>query len=435
MKNIQKNPYEGKKLLLIGGVQSSSDMIDLCHRNRIQFGVTDYIKDSDIKKKADYSYDVDGFDVDGIAELCMNEGYDGVITEYIDRVLPIAADVAEKINAYSPFTVEQIKMSTDKDYFKHTCMKYGVPVPRLYEINSEEDLENNPDIDFPVLVKPVDNSSSRGLQVCHTMKELKEGLIEAKKSSHSGNVLVEAYLPYDEINVTYIAQDGDIQLAAIHDRYFNESQDGVMKVPDMYIYPSKYTQIYYETVNEKVINMLKEIGIKNGSLFMQAVVHENQVYFYEAGMRLNGCKTYQILEYENDYNTQEHLIYYCLTGDMGEHQDFDARFHKWYATWNVIAKPGKKCEKILNEDALNSYPWLIKIDKAYIEGDKIRENSAGTLLQLVARIHLMADSKEQLFERIAKVHDLFDVLDENGESIIFPGHDIDDLKEKINYDL
>ena len=69
-----------------------------------------------------------------------------------------------------------------------------------------------------------------------------------------------------------------------------------MKVPDMYIYPSRYTNIYYETVNEKVINMLKGIGIKNGSLFIQAVVHDGKVYFYEAGMRLNGCKTFEILE-------------------------------------------------------------------------------------------------------------------------------------------
>ncbi len=426
---MNTNPdVSGKKLLLIGALESATDLLDLCHRNGVELGVTDNIPTAAIKKVADYAYNVDAFDIDAMAQLCKEEGYEGVITEYVDRLLPKAADVAEKIGAYSPFTKEQIRMSADKDFFKRTCMKYGVPVPHLYEGDYS-------DIEFPVLVKPVDNSSSRGLCVCYNMKELEEGLDEAKKSSHSGRVIVEAYLPYDEINVTYIAQDGDIQLAAIHDRYFNKDQEGLIKTPDMYIYPSRYTNLYYETVNDKVIHMLKGIGVKNGSLFMQAVVHRGQVYFYEAGMRLNGCKTYEILEYENDYNTQEHLMYYCLTGDMGKYQNFDARFKKWYATWNVVGLPGRIVAKFVNREALNSYPWLIKFDPNYAVGDKIREHTEGTLLQLAGRIHLMADTKEQLFERIQKLYDLFDVVDENGESIILPGHDVEDLKKRLDYEL
>ncbi len=426
---MKSNPdVSGKKLLLIGALESAADLLDLCHRNHVSLGMTDFNENSYVKTISDGAYYVDALNIDELVRLCDREGFDGVITEYVDRLLPIAADVADEIGAYSPFTKEQIRMSTDKDFFKHTCMRYGVPVPRLYEGDFS-------DVEFPVLVKPVDNSSSRGLCVCNNMEELQEGLQEAKKSSHSGRVIVEAYLPYDEINVTYVAQDGDIQLAAIHDRYFNTAQEGLIKTPDMYIYPSRYTDLYYKTVNDKVINMLKEIGVKNGSLFMQAVVHDGRVYFYEAGMRLNGCKTYEILEYENDYNTQEHLMYYCLTGDMGEHRNFDARFGKWYATWNVVGLPGRKVAKFVNREAFSSYPWLIKFDPNYAVGDKIREHTEGTLLQLVGRVHIMADNKEQLYERIQKLYDLLDVVDENGESIILPGHDVEDIKKRLDYEL
>lgn len=432
---MSENPnIKGKKLLLLGGVQTAAGLVDICHRNGAFLGVTDYNKGTYIKQIADEAYDVDAFDIDAVSKLCKEKNYSGVITQFVDRVLPLAADVAENIGAYSPFTKEQINMSVDKEYFKRTCLEYGVPVPRLYEITSDQDIENC-EIEYPVLIKPVDNSSSRGLCVCHNAKELKAGLEISRKSSHSGRVIVEAYLPYDEINVTYIAQDGDIQLAAIHDRYFNETQKGVMKVPDMYIYPSRYTGLYYEKVNEKVINMLKGIGVKNGSLFMQAVVHDGNVYFYEAGMRLNGCKTYEILECENDYNTLEHLAYYCLTGNMGRYQKFDANFKKWYATWNVIGIPGRMCDRYMNLDALNSYPWVIKVGKSYAPGTKIREHTEGTLLQLVSRIHIMADNKEQLFERIEKMQDLFKVVDEEGNNVFLPGHNVDDLRKRIDYDL
>ena len=434
--NMNQNPnIEGKKMLLMGGIQTAAGLIDICHRNGALLGVTDYNKGTYIKKIADEAFDVDASDIDAVVRLCKEHGYSGVITQFADRVLPFAADVAEGIGAFSPFTKEQIGMSIDKSFFKRMCMKYEVPVPKLYDITSEEDIDKDGAVEYPVLVKPVDSSSSRGLVVCRNAEELKVGLRIAKEASHSGRAIVEAYLPYDEINVTYIAQDGDIQLAAIHDRYFNESQKGVMKVPDIYIYPSRYTNLYYEIVNDKVINMLKGIGIKNGSLFMQAVVHNKQVYFYEAGMRLNGCKTYEILECENNYNTLEHLAYYCLTGNMGRYQKFNARFKKWYATWNVIGVPGALCDRYLNLDALNSYPWIIKIGKSYAPGNKVREHTEGTLLQLVARIHLMADNKEQLFERIQKMHELFNVVDDKGNSIILPGHDVEDLRTRIDYEL
>ena len=47
----------------------------------------------------------------------------------------------------------------------------------------------------------------------------------------------------------------------------------------------------------------------------------------------------------------------------------------------------------------------------------------------------MADNKEQFFERIRKMQDLLDVVDENGNSIILPGHDVEDLKKRIDYEL
>ena len=89
----------------------------------------------------------------------------------------------------------------------------------------------------------------------------------------------------------------------------------------------------------------------------------------------------------------------------------------------------------MNLEALESYPWIIKAGKSYAPGTRVKEHTEGTLLQLVARVHLMAENKEQFFERIRKMQDLLDVVDENGNSIILPGHDVEDLKKRIDYEL
>lgn len=424
----------GKKLLLIGGINTTADLVDLAHRNGVLVGVADYNKGTLLKSLADFVHDISIYDEDAVVNLIKEEGYDGVISAFNERLGPVNRRIAERIGKWAPMTVEQLQMSTNKKFFKHTCEKYGVPVPREYTISFVEDIETA-DIQYPVIIKPVDSSSSVGVMPCHNAKELEEGYRNAITHSKSGDVIVEQYLPYDEINVTYIAQDGDIQLVAIHDRYFNTEQKSATKAPDLYIYPSRYTNMYLEKYNHLVIDMLKGIDVQNGSLFVQAIVYEGQVYFYEAGMRLNGCKTYQILEYENDYNTLERLMQLALTGSMGERVQFNPKFKRWYATLNVLGEPGATIAEIRGEKALNTYPWLIHIAKRYNPGDTIPADSAGTLVQDTTRIHLYADTKEELVERIDRVNELYQLLDPNGRNIILKPHDTNEVLAGLDYEL
>ena len=429
-----KSDLRGKKLLLIGGLNTTADLIKLAHRNGVKIGVADYNKNTYVKGLADYAHDISVVDENSVIELFKRENYDGIITAFNEMLGPYTSRIAEKLEKPFPFTVEQLKMSTNKKFFKQTCLEYGIPGPQEYAITSVNEIYNAK-IEYPVIIKPVDSSSSIGVTPCYSAEELVEGYQNAVEHSRSGDVIIEQYLPYDEINLTYIAQAGDIQLAAIHDRYFNTTQKSATKAPDLYIYPSRYTDIFIEKYNDLIINMLSGMGIKNGSLFIQAIMHDGKLYCYEAGIRLNGCKTYQILEYENDFNTFEHLMEYALTGSMGEYVKFNPKFKHWYATLNVLGKPGATIGAFKGIEELETYPWLIHIARRNRIGDTIPADSAGTLIQDTTRIHLFADTKKELIERINKVNELYQITDTNGENIILTPHDTNDIYKGLNYDL
>lgn len=429
-----KEDLKGKKILLIGGLNNTIDLIDLAHRNGVIVGVADYNHGTLAKSLADYSYDIDAYNEDAMANLILSEHFDGVITAFNERLGPIVRKLADRLHLTTPFTVEQLSMSTNKKHFKHTCQKYDVPVPKEYIVKSIGDIHNQT-ITYPVIIKPVDSASSVGVTPCFNASELELGFKHAMKYSKVGDIIVEQYVPYDEINMTYIAQNGDIQLAAVHDRYFNMEQKSATKAPDLYIYPSRYTDLILEKYNSSIIRMLKGIGVTNGSLFIQAVVNGEQLYCYEAGMRLNGCKTYQILEVENDYNTFERLLLLALTGSMGEYCSFNPKFKRWYATINVLGIPGKTIAEVRGEKALNSYPWLIHIARRDGVGHTIPIDSAGTLVQDTTRIHIMADTKEELMERINKANELFQMLDQDGNSVLLEPHDTNEVLALLDYDL
>jgi len=114
---------------------------------------------------------------------------------------------------------------------------------------------------------------------------------------------------------------------------------------------------------------------------------------------------------------------------------FNPKFKKWYATLNVLGIPGSTIAEIKGEKALNTYPWLIHIARRDGVGHTIPADSAGTLVQDTTRIHVVADSKEELMERINKVNTLFQMLDKDGNSVLLKPHDIEEVLAGLDYDL
>ena len=78
---------------------------------------------------------------------------------------------------------------------------------------------------------------------------------------------------------------------------------------------------------------------------------------------------------------------------------------------------------------------MIHIAKRYKEGDTIPADSAGTLVQDTTRIHVVADTKEELMERIDKVNELYKIIDPEGRNIILTPHDTEEVLRGLNYEL
>lgn len=420
----------GKRLLIIGGLNNLDDLLELAHRNGIFVGVTDRNPNTYLKKLADAAYDVDATDLDALDRLIRMEHYDGIFSNFTDVLLPYMAQLGKRTMLPVPFNEQQCRLSVDKTYFKQVCRQFDVPVPQEYTLEEAYTLSR-----FPLIVKPVDSSGSRGISVCHTIDELEAAAQKAAQSSRTQRILLEEYIDGNEINITYIVQNGTVQLAAIHDRYFNEAQPDVLRVPDLYIYPSRYDSLYRETVHPAIQRMIRGLGIQNGSLFFQACVKEDRIVIYEAGMRLNGCKTYQILSVENSYNTMEHLMEFALTGSMGQTIPLSSRFHHWYATVNVLGKPGKKIARIEGMKKLQSQPWVVAIAPLYRENDTIPPHSAGTLLQDTTRIHVKADTKDELIEHIRTVNDTYRLIGTENKDLVLPPHNLEEIWRNLNYDL
>lgn len=411
---------KGKKLLVLGGTNLSCEIIKEAKAMGAYVIVTDYHKDSPGKRLADKSFDISVADVNKVVELINKEHIDGVITGFADSILMYYLDICEAAGLPCYASREQIEISTNKAKFKKLCREHDVPVVKEYDIHSPLTIEDVKEIRFPVVVKPVDNSGSRGVFICRNENELIEGYNKALIFSTSGQVIVEDLMSGDEVTIFYILQDEQVQLIAMADKYTTIQYGGVPTQPSAYIYPSKYLTSYKNLLDEKVKKMFKSRCFKNGILFIQSFVKNGQCIFYEMGYRLTASLEYKIEDKIIGVNPLKLLINYALTGQMSKvdlGRIINPDFNSFGCNVTFSAKPGRIGAIKGVQDVLK-IPGVLDVVNSHELGDEIPSSAEGTFSQIVSRVFAEADSIEHLVSVIDSITSTLKIYRDDGEEMI-----------------
>ena len=419
------NNFKGKKLLIIGATISECDIVLHAKAAGIYTIVADYLPDSPAKKIADKAVLIDALDVDALVNLCKEEKIDGVITGFVDILLRPYMEVCKRLGLPCYITEKMLSMSTNKVDFKNTCDKYGVPVPQTYLMGNKIDDKTLARITFPVFVKPLDGSGSRGAGVCNNEKELKERFEEAVSYSASGIAIIEDYICGREFLLDYIAANGDFRLLSIFDRFKASDRASAINYSTISISPSKAVDFYLEKINPGVINMFKSEGFTDGVLFMQGYFDGKNVKFFEMGCRLGGSY-YNHEQACLGYNAIDMIIQFAMTGKMVEDiktiSEESAKYKKFALDCNYLLKGyDETVAKITGMDKVEALPECIEIQKFHDVGYHYSKDRTVDRPIMVAEI--VADNKDEVTRLVNFINKEYDVFNERGESL---------LMEKLN---
>jgi len=391
--------------------------------------VADYDENAPAKIMADKASMVSATDIDAVVNLIKEEKIDGVLTGFIELLLPYYQQVCEKAQLPCYASKEHIDYATNKNKFKQLCRDYNVPVVEEYKIDYpfyKADCEN---ISYPVLIKPSDNTAGRGISICYNTDELIENYRKTLSFSPSKQVIVEKYMPWKEVTIFYTIQDGNVFLTAIADRYIQNRQNKSIPLPVAYIFPSKYLQDYINSLDSKVVNMFKSVGVQNGMIFIQSFVKNGNFVFYEMGFRLTATLEYHILSKTNNINILEHLTYFAVTGKMSENELYKTivpTSDKFGGNITFLIKPGI-IGKIEGEHEVLKLQGVTACFLSYKEGDEIPEQAVGTLLQVIARVLFVSNSKLELINVMDAIHSVFKVYSKTGENLLLKTFDTKEL--------
>ena len=412
---------KGKRLLYLGGIKRAAYVVMRARELGIYVIVADYNEDSPAKVVADEGVLVDAMDVEALVSLCIQKSIDGILTGYADILMPVCKKVAEKLGLYCYYTETLLSASTNKEDFKELCRQYQVPVPKTFNVNKENFKDKAYELTYPVFVKPIDASGSRGANACKTPKEFIDNYEYALSFSKKQLVTVEEFLHGTEFILDYLVLNGMPYLLSFADRYTSDKSRAAINSPNLMVMPSRYFEKYKADVDENVCNMLKACGLENGLVFLQGYANDENITFYEMGCRLGGTWPY-IDEYFTSINPLDLLFNYSITGEMLSpklEKLIDADFDGYGGIIYFLAnKPEGYIYKVRGLDKLEKIPGVVNIMIFSDQGENFDSNRQ-TDIRLLS-VHIVGDSLEELMQRINIVYENVDYLDENGRSLLQP---------------
>ena len=420
--------FEGKKLLILGGNPETTPLVEIANRMGIKTIVSSGRHTDPAKKAAWKAYDVDGMDVPGLIALANEEKVDGVLVGVADILVPSYCKVCETLNLPCYATQKIVDVFAFKDVFKATCERYGVHgIPEFY-LDAEMKQEDLDKIVYPVMVKPVDNGGGVGMTVAYNEDELREGVRIALEASYKKRFIVEKYMQCEDMGMYYTFKDGVCSASCIYDRYTTDEQPGLSRVCLGGTYPSKHLDEYFSRMHENAVRMFKEIGIKNGILMLSGFFENGEFYVYDTGFRLQGEAPHLLMKAIHGFDQREMLIRFALTGSEGDvdlAKDDDTYLRgKHAATLWFLLKKGK-IAKIEGLDAWKDDPCAIENIQRLHEGDEVLPEWIGNEKQVLTRLYLVCDTKEQLAERLKHYMATVHVYNEAGEDLCLKGFDVD----------
>jgi len=306
-----------KRLLMLGGAMQQIPIIKMAKEMGHYVITCDYTPENPGHKFADEYYNVSTTDLDGVLELAKKVKPDGIIAYASDPAAPTAAYVSEKLGLPgNPY--ESVKLCTEKDLFRAFLKEHGFNCPQARGYKTYEEAYAEIDrFKFPVMVKPVDSSGSKGVVKIFSKDELKAAVEEALSYSRGKRFIVEEFIVKKGYQVSGdgFSYNGKLVFTS----YGNELYSGAGGTREYValgeFWPSLLTPEQKAKVDDELQRLITALGMKTCAYNIEVIIDENDTpYVLELGPRNGGSYIPQLIQYATGID----LVKYTILGALGE---------------------------------------------------------------------------------------------------------------------
>ena len=370
---------------------------------------------------ADQFYQINVFDMEGVKEIAVKEKVDFLITVCADQILLVVAKISEELGLPCYVDYETAKLVSDKKLMKKRFIERGIPTTR-FVIMESFDASLAKDLQYPLIVKPVDAYSSKGVRKVMNAGELQRAFEEAKAISRAKNVIVEEFFEGEEISVDLFVKNGKAEILCLSNCDEVKDEDHVV------IFRGRCPVHASETLKKKVREVCQQIAdaftLKNSPMLVQMLTDGERISVLEFCARTGGAMKWLLIKYASDVDVIPAVI--DLTLGKEAMIDVKSPKHAFIVNDFIYCREGiydhlEGFEEQLRLGNITDYHCLRPI-KTKFSGHVLSSTDR------IAGVTIQADSLEELNLKQAAFVQGVRVIDENGRDMM--RHDLfPDLKE------
>jgi biotin carboxylase len=292
-----------KKILFLGAAHAQVPIIREAKRRGYYIITCDYEPDNPGHVLADEYHNISTTDEEGVLRLAAKVNPDLVLAYASDPAASTAAYVSEKLglpgNSY-----ESIRLLSQKHLFRDLLKNNRFNYPRIVSFERHElpEIDGIP-LEYPVIVKPVDSSGSKGVTVVDSFRGVRYAAEYALSFSRSERIIIEECI--DPLNGDLHGDgfflNGELVFSMIGDHIYNGKVNPLN--PAGTSWPSVASPFYIEEIKRQVESIARLAGYSDGPVNIEARINrEGKVYIMEIGPRSGGHFVPQAICHATGFN-------------------------------------------------------------------------------------------------------------------------------------
>jgi len=359
---------------------------------------------------ADVFYHVNIFDINAIKEIALKENVDFILTVCADQVLLVVAKLSEMLGLPCYIDYKTAQDVSDKIRMKRIFKEVGVPTTDFIETKFL-DLSAVSHLSYPLVVKPVDAYSSKGVRKAENLKELKQYYAEAQAISRSGGVIVEEFFAGDEISVDAFVVNGKAKVLSV-------TNSEKIKYDDRFVifrgrYPAAASDVLLKKIEDIAQKIATGFGLVNSPLLIQLLNNGNDVSVLEFCARTGGNMKWLLIKYSCGVD----VITATIDITLGLEPDLTIKD----TGHNIVVNDFIYCysgvfDHFEGFDDMVKQGYINEFHPVRIKGTEMR--GANSSSDRIAGMNIVADSIEDFNNKEKIILDTVKVLDKEGRDIM-----------------
>lgn len=254
-------------------------------------------KPNDALAKSVNNYvNLDYTNIDRMLRLVEDHNIDFLVPGCNDRSYLVCAELNSHGNFPGIDKLETAHTINNKEMFRAFCAGEGLPTPKVLN-------ESEIGVKWPVIVKPVDAYSGRGVTVIHheDNERLKGALELAASVSVSGKYIVESYVEGQLYSHSAFIKNQKIVWDQVVVEYGTVNPFAVDTSHVIYDFPT----FYREQLCNSVHKICKKLRLRNGLVHTQFIFDGNDLWLIEVTRRCPGDLYSSLIQYSTGLNYAE----------------------------------------------------------------------------------------------------------------------------------